>query len=96
MRRRGAGQFCTAAREKLLHRVLGCLTVFANDKAVYSSLSRKTEKSYTLEAISRQTQPLSSSRLIDSSHFVVVGISGFGAAEVACILQCSCRLNFSR
>jgi hypothetical protein len=49
-------------REKLLHRVLGCLTVFANDKAVYSSLSRKTEKSYTLEAISRQTQPLNRSR----------------------------------
>ena len=57
MRRRGAGQFCTTAREKRLHRVLGCLTVFANDKAVYSSLSRKTEEWYTLEAISRQTQP---------------------------------------
>ncbi len=57
MRRRGAGQFCTAAREKRLHRVLGCLTVLANDKAVYESLSRKTEESYTLEAISRQTQP---------------------------------------
>ena len=32
------------------------LTVLANDKAVDSSLSRKTEESYTLEAISRQTE----------------------------------------
>ena len=56
MRKRGAGQFCTAAREQRRHRVPGSLTVLANDKAVDSSLSRKTVESYTLEAISRQTQ----------------------------------------
>jgi hypothetical protein len=56
MRKRGAGQFCTAAREERLRWVLGSLTVLANDKADYSWLSRKTEASYTLEAISRQTQ----------------------------------------
>jgi hypothetical protein len=61
--------FCTTAREQRLHRVLGCLTVLANDKAVYSSLSRKTEEWYTLEANSRQTQPT------EQSPYVLIGPS---------------------
>ena len=70
MRRRGAGNFCTTAREKRLHRVLGCLTVLANDKAVYSvDLSRKTGESYTREGISRQTQPT------ELSPYVLIGPS---------------------
>jgi hypothetical protein len=59
MRRRGAVNSASRPREKRLHRVLGCLTVLANDKAVYS---KKTEESYTLEAISRQTKPTVSRR----------------------------------
>lgn len=61
---------CTTAREKRLHRVLGCLTVLANDKAVYSvDLSRKTEEWYTLEATSRQTQPT------EQSPYMLIGPS---------------------
>ena len=48
---------CTTAREKRLHRVLGCLTALANDIRPFTqSVSRKTEESYTLEAISCQTE----------------------------------------
>jgi hypothetical protein len=45
------------APEKDVHRFPGFLTVFANDKAVDSVDSRKTGESYTLGAISGQTQP---------------------------------------
>jgi len=43
--------------KKHLHRVLGCLTALANDIRPFTqSLSKKTEESYTLKAISCQTE----------------------------------------
>ncbi len=48
---------CAMAPEKDVHRFPSLLTVFANDKAVDSVHSRKTGESYTLGAISGQTQP---------------------------------------
>src|SRR6476620_888485 len=55
MRRRGGVQCCTTT-EKRLQWVLGCLTVWRTIRPFTQSLTRKTEESYTLEAIPRQTQ----------------------------------------
>jgi len=41
--------------EKEMHRFPGCLIVFTNDRPLTRSLSRKTQESYTLGAISGQT-----------------------------------------
>ncbi len=49
MRRRGAGQFSAPGTRNAYSGVLGCLTVFANDKAVLSRSLERQWNPYTLE-----------------------------------------------